>query len=370
MNGAVSGAVTLRGWRESDWDAFEPVFREVVADGRTYAIDASVDDADAQAFWSDCAHRVVAEVDGELLGAAKMGPNRPAQGAHVGTASFMVGSAARGKGVGRALGEYVVDWHRREGFRAIQFNAVVSTNRAAVALWRSLGFEVVGTVPEAFGLPDGSWADLLVMHLDLTRTEELAEAAGADDGRVAVIEAAVEVFERRGWSGTTMERVATRAGVPAAEVTRRFGSKADLLMVAMRHTSLGGEYLSDAFAALSVEDSVDVDDRLLRVARFVHGIVSRVSPLVRVLWEAADEDPVAAALRQGTELRRLALSRTIAELVRRGESVSPDAVGGVQTLCTAENYLCLTALGWSGERYAAWLAGALDHAVNGAAAAR
>ena len=112
----MTESLTLRDWRDSDWESFEPVFREVVDDGGTYAIDRDLDDAGARAFWGDCAHRVVAEVDGVLLGAAKMGPNRPAQGSHVGTASFMVGSTARGMGVGRALGEYVVDWHREHGF--------------------------------------------------------------------------------------------------------------------------------------------------------------------------------------------------------------------------------------------------------------
>ena len=112
---------------------------------------------ETRAFWSG--DHVVVAVDGEpgsqqVLGSAEMKPNRPAQGSHVGTASFMVGAAARGRGIGRALGEYVVDWHRQHGFRAIQFNAVVSTNTAAVRLWRSLGFEIVGTVPGAFRLPD------------------------------------------------------------------------------------------------------------------------------------------------------------------------------------------------------------------------
>ena len=65
-----------------------------------------------------------------------MGPNRPAQGSHVGTASFMVSGAARGRGVGRALGEHVVAWHRDRGFRDIQFNAVVETNESAVRLSR------------------------------------------------------------------------------------------------------------------------------------------------------------------------------------------------------------------------------------------
>ena len=96
-----------------------------------------------------------------------MGPNRPARGSHVGTASFMVGAAARGHGVGRALASYVVDWHRAQGYRGIQFNAVVETNTAAVALWGSLGFEVVGTVPGAFEHPEHGYVGLHVMYLDL-----------------------------------------------------------------------------------------------------------------------------------------------------------------------------------------------------------
>ncbi|MEO5653855.1 MAG: GNAT family N-acetyltransferase [Marmoricola sp.] len=170
MSEPVNEPVTVRDWQDADWADFAPIFREVVEEGRTYAIDRDIDDAAARAFWGEATHWISAESGGRLLGAAKMGPNRPAQGSHVGTASFMVGSGARGRGVGRALGECAVDWHRKAGFRAIQFNAVVSSNHPAVALWRSLGFEVVGTVPEAFELPDGSRVALLVMYLDLTRS--------------------------------------------------------------------------------------------------------------------------------------------------------------------------------------------------------
>jgi GNAT superfamily N-acetyltransferase len=112
----------------------------------------------------------VVAVDGPgevVVGTAKMGPNRGGPGAHVGTASFLVDEGVRGRGVGRALGEFVVDWHRRSGFRAIQFNAVVETNTAAVALWRTLGFEVVGTVPEAFDHPEHGLVGLHVMYLRL-----------------------------------------------------------------------------------------------------------------------------------------------------------------------------------------------------------
>ena len=102
-----------------------------------------------------------------ILGTAKMGPNRPGHGDHIGTASFMVAPESRGRGVGRALGEYVVQWHRDRGYLGIQFNAVVETNTAAVRLWQDLGFEIIGTVPEAFRSPAHGLVGLHVMYLGL-----------------------------------------------------------------------------------------------------------------------------------------------------------------------------------------------------------
>jgi L-amino acid N-acyltransferase YncA len=145
--------VLIRAATDADLPAFAPIFREVVDAGETYAYPEDLSDAQIKALWFESApgRTVVAlDDDGTLLGSAKMGPNRPGRGSHVGTASFMVGAAARGKGVGRALAEDMVAWHRREGYAAIQFNAVVETNTAAVRLWQDLGFEVLTTVPAAF----------------------------------------------------------------------------------------------------------------------------------------------------------------------------------------------------------------------------
>ncbi len=97
---------------------------------------------------------VVAVEDGVITGSAKMGPNKPGRGSHIATASFLVDPRHRGRGVGRRLGEHVVDRSRRQGFRGIQFNAVVEVNEPAVRLWTSLGFAVVGTAPLAFDHPD------------------------------------------------------------------------------------------------------------------------------------------------------------------------------------------------------------------------
>ena len=151
---------------EADWPQVHALVVEVATAGETYAMAVPATEAETREFWAG-QHNVVA-VDGDtVLGSARMGPNRPAQGSHVGTASFMVGAAARGRGIGRAMGEYAVEWLRAKALAAIQFNAVVSTNTAAIRLWHSLGFETIGTVPDAFRLPDSSYADLHVMYLGL-----------------------------------------------------------------------------------------------------------------------------------------------------------------------------------------------------------
>lgn len=99
-----------------------------------------------------------------MLGSAKMGPNRPGRGSHVATGSFMVDPAHCGKGVGRALGSYALEWARSAGFRGMQFNAVVETNRSAVHLWQSLGFEILTTVPAAFDDADHGLVGLHLMY--------------------------------------------------------------------------------------------------------------------------------------------------------------------------------------------------------------
>jgi L-amino acid N-acyltransferase YncA len=152
-----------------DWDAIRPIFDEVVREGETYAYPMSLPSDEAHNLWMEQPPglTVVAEVDGVIVGTAKMGPNRPGHGDHIGTASFMVDPTARGTGVGRRLGEYVIDWHRRAGFEGIQFNAVVASNEAAVRLWTALGFEIVGTVPNAFRSPRFGRVGLHVMFLAL-----------------------------------------------------------------------------------------------------------------------------------------------------------------------------------------------------------
>ena len=160
----------IRPVTEADLPAFLPIFHAIVDDGETYAFAEGLTDDEVRALWFERppGRTVVAlDDDGTLLGSAKMGPNRPGRGAHVGTASFMVGAAARGKGVGRALAEDMVAWHREQGYAAIQFNAVVETNTAAVRLWHDLGFRILATVPAAFESRTHGRVGLHLMLLEL-----------------------------------------------------------------------------------------------------------------------------------------------------------------------------------------------------------
>jgi L-amino acid N-acyltransferase YncA len=164
------GAVLIRDATPADWPAIWPFFHQIVAAGETYAYDRGLTEERARAVWLlDPPGRTVVAVDadGAVLGSAKMNPNQGGPGAHVATASFMVDPAHSGKGVGRALGQHAVDWARAAGYRAMQFNAVVEANTRAVALWKSLGFDIIGTVPEAFHHPVKGYVGLHIMHRPL-----------------------------------------------------------------------------------------------------------------------------------------------------------------------------------------------------------
>lgn len=150
-----------------DWTAIWPFMRRIVAADETFSWDRDMDEREARAIWfhGPPGHTIVAvDDDGTAIGTAEFEPNHGGPAAHVATASFMVDPDHAGRGAGRALGERIFDLARADGYRAMQFNAVVETNAPAVALWRSLGFEVLATVPEAFHHPADGYVGLHIMY--------------------------------------------------------------------------------------------------------------------------------------------------------------------------------------------------------------
>ncbi len=162
----MSSPSTVREAVDADWPRIHPFFSAIVEAGESYAYPAGMSLEEARPLRMERPPGVtVVAVDGDVvLGSAKYGPNRPGRGSHVATASFMVDPQQAGRGVGRLLGEHVLQAARESGYRSMQFNAVVETNSAAVRLWTSLGFSVVGTVPEAFDHPVHGLVGLHVMH--------------------------------------------------------------------------------------------------------------------------------------------------------------------------------------------------------------
>jgi L-amino acid N-acyltransferase YncA len=164
--------LNIRPATDADRDAIWEIFRDVIAAGDTYVFDPKTSCEEALAYWfRGDTHTYVAVQDRDVIGSYILKPNQPGLGAHVSNASFIVARNARGLGVGRAMGEHCLSEARRLGFRAMQFNFVVSTNDSAVHLWQELGFKIVGTLPGAFRHAQKRYVDVYVMFRSLVDTK-------------------------------------------------------------------------------------------------------------------------------------------------------------------------------------------------------
>ena len=149
---------------ESDLNEVWSIIAPIIAEGEAYAFPRDWSRAEALAYWFAPGNEVfMAEADGSVLGAWYLKPNKLGGGAHVANAGYATAVAARGRGVARAMGEHSLAHARARGFRAMQFNFVISSNLPAVRLWTSLGFETLCRVPEAFAHPTLGFVDALVM---------------------------------------------------------------------------------------------------------------------------------------------------------------------------------------------------------------
>lgn len=163
---------SIRPFIETDWPAVWPIIRVVSQTGETFTYPTDIDEPLARAIWIESSPGltvVAADESGVIVGTAKMGRNQMGPGSHVATASFMVAPSARRCGTGRSLAQFAMAWACEQGYQAMQFNAVVASNAAAVRLWQQLGFRILGTVPAAFSHPRDGYVGLHVMHRFLAR---------------------------------------------------------------------------------------------------------------------------------------------------------------------------------------------------------
>ena len=160
----MAAALTIRPATAADRQAVWAIIGPIIAAGETYALPRDWSAAQALAYWFLDAHEVfVAEEEGKVLGTFYLQANQQGGGAHVANAGFATAGHASGRGIARAMGHFAVAHAKARGFRAMQFNFVVSTNEAAVHLWTSLGFETLCRLPEAFDHPRAGLVDALVM---------------------------------------------------------------------------------------------------------------------------------------------------------------------------------------------------------------
>lgn len=139
-----------------------------IREGATYSLHPDMSEAEALAYWmAPDKETFVAEEDGVIFGTYFMRPNQAGGGQHVCNCGYITRAAATGRGVARSMCEHSLEYARSCGYRAMQFNFVVSTNERAVRLWQSLGFEIVGRLPGAFRHPVHGYVDALVMYQSL-----------------------------------------------------------------------------------------------------------------------------------------------------------------------------------------------------------
>lgn len=151
-----------------DYDAVWDIFYGVIQTGDTYVFDPDTPVEDLQKHWfAEYMDTFVAEKEGKVVGTYILKPNQIDLGNHIANASYMIHPDAQGMGIGKLLCEHSIDFARKAGYHAIQFNIVVSTNTAAIKLWEKFGFEIIGTTPDGFRHKELGLVDTYIMFKKL-----------------------------------------------------------------------------------------------------------------------------------------------------------------------------------------------------------
>ena len=169
MTGTGSAAMIIRPAVAGDESAIARIITPVIRAGETYALPTSWTEAEALAYWGSPGHTIFVADDGAVVGTYYIRPNQRAGGGgdHVANCAFMTAASATGRGVATAMCGHALQYAATAGYRAMQFNFVVSTNARAVALWQRFGFEIAGRLPGAFRHPTLGCVDALVMYREL-----------------------------------------------------------------------------------------------------------------------------------------------------------------------------------------------------------
>ena len=158
----------IRKAKASDAPAIAEIILPVIREGATYALDPGMSESDALAYWTGSDKETfIAEENGVILGTYYIRPNQAGGGRHICNCGYMTRSTATGRGVARTMCNHSLKYAVSRGYRAMQFNLVISTNERAVRLWQTMGFDTIGRIPEAFQHPEHGYVDALVMYRKL-----------------------------------------------------------------------------------------------------------------------------------------------------------------------------------------------------------
>ena len=167
-------SVEIKSARDEHFEKIWSIIHEILKRGDTYPFAPDTTRAEAFQIWmKNPAATYAAYDEGEMVGTYYIKPNQPGLGSHVCNAGYMVASRARGKGIGRAMCRHSLNEARKLGFKAMQYNLVVCTNKGAVKLWQDLGFQIIGRLPKVFHHSREGLVDAFVMYQWLGDENEL-----------------------------------------------------------------------------------------------------------------------------------------------------------------------------------------------------
>lgn len=155
----------LRQAKATDFDKIWLIFQEIASTGETYAYPRDIVQEEAKKIWLELPRQTyVAEAEAKICGTYYIKTNQLGGGSHVCNCGYMVDAAARGRGLATTMCLHSQKVALELGYKAMQFNFVISTNQAAIRLWTKLGFDIVGRLPKAFNHPQAGYVDALVMY--------------------------------------------------------------------------------------------------------------------------------------------------------------------------------------------------------------
>ena len=170
----TSAKIEIDWMRDGEKEAVRNILNAVIQEGKTYPQEKPVSESEFAAYWLRSDAFVARLIDdkktsapGEVVGAFYLKPNFPGRCSHICNAGFIVQRGQRGQGIGRGMGEAMLEIAASRGYQGVMFNLVFETNTQKLNLWQSLGFQTIGRIPKAARLADEQVVDALMLYRSL-----------------------------------------------------------------------------------------------------------------------------------------------------------------------------------------------------------